>query len=412
MEKDHNRQILKFGFYGFLKNLRFFEPYLLYYLTVLSGLTLLEVGILYSIREIIIYLFEIPSGVIADHFGKKTELIFCFVFYIVSFIVFYFATSYYLFIIAMILFGFGEAFRSGTHKAMIMQYLDENKMEVPKSQIYGRTRSMSLLGSMAMSIISIIFIIWLPEVRMLFLLSIIPYLIDLLLILSYPSYMNERKTKEFKLKPFIKENYQSVKYAFTDKKVLGLLFESSTYQAAFKSIKDYIQPIIITLTSTVIIFSTYNQDENLKIYIGVIYAVIYFVSSFASRNAHRFVKEGRNRSMINLMWLFTGAVMILLSFFLDNLLVIFIAFLAFYIILNIRRPLMVELVGDATDKSKRASVLSVESQLTSLLVAIFAPILGFIADRNMRLMFILIGVVMGMMYVGTLLLHKKSETLS
>lgn len=410
MESKHNIQIMKFGLYGFLKNLRFFEPYLLYYLTVLSGLSLLEVGILYSIREIIIYLFEIPSGVIADHFGKKTELVFCFLFYISSFIIFYFANSYFIFIIAMVLFGFGEAFRSGTHKAMIMQYLDENEMDVPKSQIYGRTRSMSLLGSMTMSVISIIFIIWLPEVRMLFLLSIIPYLIDLLLILSYPSYMNERKTKEFKLKPFIKENYLSIKYAFTDKKVLGLLFESSTYQAAFKSIKDYIQPIIITLTSAIIIFSNYSQDDNLKIYIGVIYAIIYFVSSFASRNAHKFVKKGQNRSMINRMWLFTAIVMILLSFFLDNLLVIFICFLAFYIILNIRRPLMVELVGDATDKNKRASVLSVESQLTSLLVAIFAPILGFIADNSMKLLFIFVGGIMGLMYLGTLLLHKKNET--
>jgi len=192
----YKTQIFKFGAYGFLKNLRFFEPYLLYYLTIISGLTLFQVGILFSIREIIIYLFEIPSGVIADRYGKKTELVICFVFYIASFLIFYIATEYYMFIIAMALFGFGEAFRSGTHKAMIMQYLDKNNVVSSKSKIYGQTRSMSLLGSMTMSIVSIIFIIWLPEVRMLFLLSIVPYVLDLLLIISYPKYMNESVSKE------------------------------------------------------------------------------------------------------------------------------------------------------------------------------------------------------------------------
>ncbi|XFA99550.1 MFS transporter [Candidatus Izemoplasma sp. B36] len=408
MEKTRT-QITKFGMYGFLKNLRFFEPYLLYYLTVISGLSLFQVGILYSIREIIIYVFEIPSGVIADKYGKKTELVFCFIFYIISFIVFFIATSYWMFIIAMILFGFGEAFRSGTHKAMIMQYLDKNEIRSSKSKIYGSTRSMSMLGSMTMSIISIIFIIWLPEVRYLFLISIIPYILDLLLIISYPKYLNDKTADRFELRDFLKENVKAVKYSFSDGKVRKLLFGASSYQAAFKSLKDYIQPIIITISMGVILFSNYSLDENLKIYVGVIYAVIYLVSSIASRNAHYVVEKFPNRTITNLMWLFTGLAMITLSFFLNNILVVFVIFLLFYVFLNIRRPLMVEQLGNATNPTKRASVLSVESQLTSLLVAVCAPIIGFIADRNMQLMFILVGSTMGIIYLYNMIFDKKKR---
>lgn len=407
--KQTKLQIFKFGMYGFLKNLRFFEPYLLYYLTILSRLSLFEVGILYSIREIIIYVFEIPSGVIADRYGKKTELIICFVFYIISFIVFFFATQYYMFILAMVLFGFGEAFRSGTHKAMIMQYLDKNDIISSKSKIYGQTRSMSLIGSMVMSIISIVFIIWLPEVRYLFLISIIPYLLDLLLIMSYPNYLNGRIAKKFELKDFLKENYSSIKYALTNKPVRHLLFEASSYQAGFKTLKDYIQPIIISITMGVIIFAKYSLDENLKIYVGLIYAFIYLVSSIASRNAHLVVKKFDNRQITNIMWLLSGAIMILLSFFLENIIIVFIVFLLFYIFLNIRRPLMVELVGDASEPTKRASVLSVESQLTSILVAIFAPIIGLIADYDMSLMFILVGSVMGLIFLYNIFFDQKKR---
>ncbi|XMB72700.1 MFS transporter [Mycoplasmatota bacterium WC30] len=405
----HKTQIMKFGFYGFLKNLRFFEPYLLYYFTIISGLTLFQVGILFSIREIIIYLFEIPSGVIADRYGKKTELVFCFVFYIFSFFVFFIATEYYMFIIGMALFGFGEAFRSGTHKAMIMQYLDKNSISTTKSKIYGQTRSMSLLGSMSMSIISIVFIIWLPEIRYLFLLSIIPYILDLVLIITYPKYMNESESKEFKLKEFLKENYRSIKYTLTDKPVRKLLIEASSYQAAFKSIKDYIQPIIISISMGVIIFTGFTLEDNLKIYIGVIYAVIYFASSIASKNAHYIVKKFDNKKTINAMWGLSGIIMIILAFFLNNIFMVFGIFLILYIFLNIRRPLMVEQVGDASNPTKRASVLSVESQITSLLVAVFAPILGFIADRSMKWMFILIGITMMVIFIFNLLFDKNKN---
>lgn len=411
MLTDQKRQITKFGFYGFLKNLRFFEPYLLYYLTIISGLSLLEVGLLYSIREMIIYIFEIPSGVIADRFGKKTELIFCFMFYIVSFIVFYFATQYYMFIIAMVFFGFGEAFRSGTHKAMIMQYLDVNKINMPKSRIYGRTRSLSLIGSMVMSIISIIFIIWLPEVRLLFLLSIIPYLMDMGLIISYPKYLNDKEDSVFNLKEFAKENFRAIKYALTDKKVRKLLVESSSYQAGFKSIKDYIQPIIIALTSSFILFKAFTLDDNLKIYIGGIYVLIYLVSSIASRNAHIVVKKFDNKRTINFMWLLSGIIMLFLSFYLNNIYIIFFSFLIYYVFLNIRRPLMVELVGEATNPKKRASVLSVESQITSLLVAIFAPILGYIADQSMQALFIFVGIMMVLIFIFNVLFNKRKSNI-
>ena len=405
--KKHKIQIFKFGMYGFLKNLMFFEPYLLYYFISIAGLSFLQVGVLYSIREIIIYIFEIPSGVIADRYGKKTELFICFLFYISSFLIFFIAGAYYMFIIGMFLFGLGEAFRSGTHKAMIMQYMDHNDIKAAKVKIYGGTRSMSMLGSMTMSLISIVFVIWLPEVRYLFLLSIIPFILDLLLVMSYPKYLNKAESTGFNLKEFIVESYRSVKYCFTDKKVRRLLFESASFQGGFKSIKDYIQPIILSITMSVVLFSTLSADDNLKVYIGVIYAFIYLVSSITSKNAHKVVERHDDRSILNITWLISGAIMLVLSFFLHSLLVVFLVFVLFYVILNIRRPLMVDLIGEATDPTRRASVMSVESQLTSLLIAIFAPILGFIADYSMRLLFIVVSSIMMLFFIYNVFFKDK-----
>ncbi len=400
METTVNRkQIFKFGLYGFLKNLKFYEPYLIIFFR-LSGLSYLQIGLLYSIREIIIYIFEVPSGVLADRYGKKTELVTCFIFYIFSFIVFFLGQDFYIYIIGMVLFGLGEAFRSGTHKAMIMSYLDKNDIKESKSQVYGKTRSYSLIGSTISSLAAIVLIFALPSISWLFLIAIIPYLLDLMLILSYPNYLNERQDTTFSFKGFIKENINSIKYVFKDKKVLRLLIGSSSYNAGFKSTKDYIQPLIVSATISYIIFSGLSTEDNTVIYIGVIYAIIYLFSSFASLNAHRFSEYFSKEKVISIMWLLSGITTLFLSFFTGNLYILIFTFLAIYVYLNIRKPLIIEKIGDTTNSDKRASVLSIESQFTSILIAIFAPILGYISDVfSIASMFTIVGLVMLTIYV-------------
>ncbi len=407
-EKAHKKQIIKFGFYGLLKNLRFFEPYMIIFFTM-SGLSLFHVGLLYSIREIIVYIFEIPSGVIADRYGKKTELYACFIFYIISFIIFFFGTSFFVFAIAMFFFALGEAFRSGTHKSMIMAYLDHEDMKDSKSKVYGTTRSYSLIGSTIMSLISIVFVLYLPEIKYLFLIAIIPYTLDLFLIMSYPQSLNERQDSNFNLKEFIKHNVESIKYAFSHWKVTGLLLNASSYQAGFKSIKDYIQPLIVSMALGVLVFDSFNQEEHSKIYIGVIYAVIYLVSAYASKQAHKVEKLGSPKKIVQFMWLLSGGLLIILSAFTESIFVVFIVFLFLYVFLNIRRPLMVERLGNAVEKDKRASMLSVEAQTTSLLVALFAPLIGYIADHSMSLLFTLVGITMIMIFFASSIFTKRQN---
>jgi MFS family permease len=167
-------QVKKFCYYGFLKNLRFFEPYLYIYLLQVVELNLFQIGLLLSIRELTMYIFEIPSGIFADQYGKKNELVLCFIFYIISFFLFYVGSQFLIIIFAMIFFGLGEAFRSGTHKAMIYSYLEQKEWFNYKTFVYGRTRSYSLIGSSIASFIAIFLVIQFPKIKTIFLFSIIP----------------------------------------------------------------------------------------------------------------------------------------------------------------------------------------------------------------------------------------------
>jgi MFS family permease len=79
--------IRRLSLYGFLKNQRYFEPFLILILLD-RGLDYFTIGLLISCREFAVNLLEIPSGVIADLWGRRRAMIASFIAYIASFVIF------------------------------------------------------------------------------------------------------------------------------------------------------------------------------------------------------------------------------------------------------------------------------------------------------------------------------------
>ncbi len=394
----NDKQIKKFCLYGFFKNLKFFEPYLIIYL-INSGLDLFKIGILYSIREIIIYIFEIPSGIIADHFGKKNELMICFCFYILSFVFFFISSSFIILTIGMIFFGLGDAFRSGTHKAMIYGYLERENLFKYKTMVYGRTRSFSLIGSSLSALLSIPLVLFFPNIRWLFLVCILPYLMDFILISSYPSYLNKKNIDRIALKDFFKIGLTHFKRLMKNINLVKILFSSSLYDSIFKNIKDYIQPILklVLISSVAVNIAGFEGDDQIKILSGIIYSIFYLVSSQASRYVHILTAYNSSGFFMRLFFDIMGFLSLILSavIFFHVAPAIIIIFFALYILKDSRRPLFVDVCGDNMEKNERATILSIDSQLRSLFTIIFAPLFGLIADSfGLNILFLCIGIAM------------------
>ena len=380
-----NRQIKKFCLYGFLKNLKFFEPYLYIYLIQVVHLNLFQIGTLFSIRGIVIYLFEVPSGVFADQYGKKTELMICFIFYIASFFFFFLGGSYAIVAIAMVFFGLGEAFRSGTHKAMIYSYLEQKGWFEHKIFVYGRTRSFSLIGSSLSAFASILLIIRLPRMQSIFLFSIIPYVIDFLLIWSYPDTLNEPVETTISIKNFITYSIKQLKNIFANRSLRKVVVSSSLFDAIFKVLKDYIQPILkeLILVSGIYIVASMEAATQLKIILGIIYGVMYIFSSWVSRNVYRLNLKFKSDKLMDISFDILGIVFFMMFFAIKTkiMLVVILLYFFLYPLKDGRRPLVVDVFGDYMKKNERATVLSIDSQLSSLFMIILAPLFGYIADR-------------------------------
>lgn len=395
-EIKQDKQIWKFCAYGFLKDLRFFEPYLLIYLMAAS-LNLFQVGILYAIRAAVIYIFEVPSGIIADTYGKKRELMLCFTFYIVSFVLFFLGQNMLLFIIAMFFFGLGEAFRSGTHKAMILAYLEQKGWFAHKTYVYGRTRSFSLLGASLSAFISIIFVLGLPDLKWLFLLCTIPYLLDFALIASYPDSLDEPGAQELSMRGFFLSGYTKLKSISHNQALKKILLSSSLYDSIFKTIKDYIQPIMaaLILSASALGFAHLNADETAKVCLGIVYGIFYIFSSYASRNVYRLNGLAPSYTLMSIFFdIMAGAAIVMfLAVRLKWTILVVVLFFILYVLKDARRPLFVDTCADNMSKEERATVMSLDSMLSALFMVLFGPVFGFIADFfSIEFLFLLIGI--------------------
>lgn len=68
---------------------------------------------------------------------------------------------------------------------------------------------------------------------------------------------------------------------------------------------------------------------------------------------------------------------------------------------------MVQEIGDVTEEGRRASALSIQAQLTSILLVIFAPLIGLIADYSYDLLFKLVGITMILIFIIAALTRRR-----
>ncbi len=377
-----NKQYYKFCAYGFLKNFRFFDAFfILFFLD--KGLLYTEIGILYAVREIVINVFEIPSGLIADTYGRKKSLIGSLLLYIFSFSVFYLSNDFWLFMIAFVLYGIGDAFRSGTHKGMIMDYLKLNRWQNQNINYYGHTRSWSQFGSAISSLIAGLIVFSSGDYQNIFLYSIIPYLFNLFLIISYPNELNHSvNNSESNTKTGLISTIKSFILVLKQPNVLKIINTSALHTAYLKAVKDYIQPLMVQVALIIPLMVTLEVEKKNGIIIGIIYFLIYLLTSIASRFSSKIVTNNKNK--ISFVTLVLGFALGILSgiFYKYNLWILsLIFFVGIYIIENVRKPILTGFVADEVPNKILTSVISAQSLLRTVMTALIALVFGIVADH-------------------------------
>ncbi|MEM7455068.1 MAG: MFS transporter [Planctomycetota bacterium] len=384
--------LFRFCLYGFLKNQRYFEPFLV--LVLLDyGLSFFLIGLLIASRDITVNLLEVPSGAMADSFGRRGAMMVSFISYIISFAILGSSSHLAMLFAGMVLYGIGDTFRTGTHKAMIFEWLRLNDRQDEKTRIYGITRSWSQIGSAVSGLIAAGFILISGNYNYVFYFAIVPYLLNLINFAGYPGELDGEHRKSASVSESIARLKTSVGKSFSDRKLRRLAVESMGWGGFFAAIKDYLQPLLQLLA--VGLFATWfmsNDDEGggwlndqrkTAILIGPVYAVLFLLSAWGSRMSHLIVRRaGGEPNASRWLWILNSLAFVLVAiatwYGLTGLVVC--AFVVLHVLNNVWRPVLVSRYDEVAEAHEGATILSIESQAQRAATFVLAPLIGYAID--------------------------------
>ena len=341
-----------------------------------NGLSLTEIMTLQAAYSLTVALFEVPSGYLADMFGRKSCIVFSTIFSFVGFLFFCFFSGFYYFLVAQILVGFAGSLISGSDSAIIYDTLLQINNKDSYAKIEGRNYAIGNFSEATAGIfggflaVSSIYLPVYAQTAFIFL------SIPIAFTLVEPEIKNITSSKNSLHSIFI-----LVKSTFVENsKLRWLIVYSSAMGVATLSMAWFSQPFFIAIDLPLVLF-------------GIFWALLNFSSGISSYNSHFFSNKFSYRALIYF------SVIMSLSFFLLAFSIITYGLVFIFIIYFLRgivTPILRNEINKITSSNIRATVLSVRSFIIRVSFAILAPILGFIAEHNsLSITFYFLAIVVG-----------------
>lgn len=401
--------LFRFSLYGFLKNQRYYDAFLILAFRE-KGLSFFQIGILIGFREVCTNLFEIPSGAVADLYGRRRAMIFSFVAYIASFATFAMSEALFLLFGGMFFFGLGDAFRSGTHKAMIFDWLRQQGRADEKTKIYGYTRSWSQMGSAVSVLIAGALVFYRGNFTDIFWFSIVPYAFNIVNFFGYPAALDGDRKSEFSLKTVTALLGKALKLSVQFPPLRRLVFEGMGFEGMFKASKDYLQPILKQTAIAMPLLLMLDESKRAALLVAGVYFALYFLSSFASRNSHKVTEwQGSDEGAARVLWWVNLGLYALLipALWFNTYPAIIALFVGLAILQNFWRPGLISRFNAQSTPEISATVLSIEAQSKSLATIVLAPSLGWLVDVVGG--FWPVGVIGTLIALAILLVYRNSD---
>lgn len=372
----------RFSAYGFLKNQRYHEPF--FVLALLEqGLSFFDVGLVVGLGAVLVNVFEVPFGAIADVYGRRRALVLGLLAYIAAFVVFGLSLGFVGACGAMALYAVGEGFRGGTHKAMIFDWLRSQGRQAEGADVYGTTRSWSKRGSAVSAALGAVLVLALGEFTAAFWWTAIPYVVNVVNLATYPAAL-DRRSPDASVGAVARATWDAVRSAFTMAPLRRLLVESMVFEAPIKIAATYVQPMI--QLAVIASFATARGESftTTVIAAGAIYFVLGMVEASASKHAGGYSRRsgGDEPAIARLWWLHLACGIALLAALFANAPWIAIgAFVVqFGVARNLFRAVQLARYDARCPPELAATVLSLESQAQAMMVAVAAPLVGWAID--------------------------------
>ncbi len=375
MNSEFRANIWKLYAFKFFIGLHLVAGIIVPFFTDWANLSFTQIMILQSWFLLWIALLEIPTGTIADVFGRKISLALGAFAIVPGAIIYASIPNFYVFLLGEFVFALGYSLMSGAEGAFAYDTLKGMKKSKESKVVFGRLEIFYLMGLFIAaplgSVIAAMF-----GLRMPMLLMAVPCFVAFLIALT----MKEPKTVRRESKNYIKTLKAGVRF-FYKHKVLRILA---------------VDFAVINMVGYVMLwaYQALLKDVGFELaYFGFVTSLVVFGEMVVINNYSRFEKIlGSKRRYLFFSAFVTGVAFILASITSYLPLVILSALLALGFGFT-RRPLMTSYMNKFVPSSKRATVLSAVSMFSVAVIGISNPFVGMMIDWSLRGTLMIIGTI-------------------
>ncbi len=331
------------------------------------GLNVSDYYILFSVGLVSVFLFELPTGIIADKAGYKRSLIYGSIIVLVSIVLMIFSQSLYHFILAEIMFGFGVSFISGADSALIYDSLLVLGRENEYSTIYSKTRQYMFvaagLGSVVSSVLYTISDI-LP-----FLMNSIFVGVTIILVFFIEEPLKIKKDMNYK-----KQLKTVRKHIYTNKKIWAVILISSIIFTFYRPSFNLYRPF----------FKAVELDV---IYYGLIFLGLNVIALLSSKHSEVYYKITKGYPLMGLVLVMLGTFLLLSIPFLA---VGVLGMGVNQIVRGLYKPVVSTYVNELTPSDIRATTLSFVSLINNVAAGIGALVMSVFVNNYSVFNFVLL----------------------
>ena len=354
-------------------------------------LSFVELMILQGYFTIMIVIFEIPCGAIADKLSRKLSLFLGSLSTAFAVLVYSSTPNILIFLIGETLWAFGEALISGSNEALIYDTLRKMRKENEMSKIMAKNQSYFLVGIALSAPIGSLLTLFIPLpsiVRLMFLPFIGASLISLTL--KEPNHDLEKKPERYLTT--LKSGFKELKH----NKILRILaFDLIMVQVFLFFIIWTYQLYLVKLAVPIIFF-------------GFVAASMTLMQIVFANLIPKWEKSVKNRRKFLIIYtLIPGIGFILLALILFTPISIIILLIIVGLGFS-RNIIFIRGINKQIETENRATVLSTINMITCIIRAILYPLIGLLVMWSLNYTFIILGIII---IILALLTRVKNEYL-
>lgn len=341
--------------------------YVLYFREL--GFSLLQIGAFISVGSLAGILFEIPTGAIADIYGRKfSSLLGTFLMGITIFLMFFF-TNFYILLMLFFFLAVFYTFISGAEEAWTIDLLKSKRKKNLVDEFYVKDSSITNLSMFIAGIIGALIVakfglrsIW-PVTGI----SII--LMGITLSFGKEHFIRKKQHVKEYTKRFFKQTKDSYKYSLRNKAISLILFASFFWAISFGFSSD-------------ILWIPLLKNFGLKNYLfGFIFSATFALGIFSPFLARKLSRKTKGKKQFLIYILGFMCLLSFSVFFINSLIPLLLIYLVYLSCFDFFGPINRPFFQRFIPSKMRATITSFRQFIFSL-TGIFIPLLiGFLGDK-------------------------------